>query len=89
MARDPLDLGALARGVRHAWLVVNAAIPLPAEPVAGVVTELASPEQEHMMTLRETAFAAVLDDMRDLGYYAGPADLADLERGVLPSPREG
>jgi hypothetical protein len=90
MARDsdPLDLGALARGVRHAYLAVNAAIPLPF-PEAGVVAEQASPEQEHLMALRETAFAMVLQELLDLDYHADPADLAVLERGARPAPREG
>lgn len=90
MARDcdVRDLGDLARSVYHAWLAVSAAIPLPFTE-AGVVAEQASPQEEHVMTLRETAFATVLGDMLDLGYDTWPADLAALERGVLPAPREG
>ena len=86
--RDSLDLGALARMIRHASLAVHTGIPLPFAE-GGVVAEQASPLEEHLMTLREIAFAAVLDDMRDFGYSADPDSLAALERGVLPAPREG
>jgi hypothetical protein len=88
MARDYRDLGVLARGIRQAYLAVSAAIPLPFAE-AGVVTAQASPEQEHLMTLREIAFTAAVTDLLDFGYYADPADLAALERGALPPAREG
>jgi hypothetical protein len=88
MARDIRDLGDLARGIRQAYLAVNAAIPLPAEPVAGVVAEQATPAEEHLMTLREIAFEVALGGLLDCEYYADPADLAALGQGVLPSARE-
>ena len=86
--RDVPDLGDLARSVRQAYLAVSAAIPLPF-PEAGVVPEQASPQEEHLMTLRESAFATVLDELLGYEVYADPADLAALARGVLPAPREG
>ena len=86
--RDVQDLGELARGIRQAYLAVNAAIPLPFAE-GGVAMAQASPEQEHLMTLRETAFAMVLQELLDFDHYADPADLAALARGVLPAPREG
>jgi hypothetical protein len=88
MARDSLDLGDLARSIRQAYLAVSAAIPLPFAE-AGIVTEQASPEQEHLMTLREIAFAAALGELLDYEYFADPADLAALERGAMPPAREG
>ena len=88
MARDVRDLGDLARGLREAFLAVNAAIPLKPEPVAGVVLAQATPQEEHLMTLREIAFARALDDRLDYEYYAHPADLAELVRGVVPAPGE-
>ena len=89
MAREARDLGEVARGVRQAYLAVGAAIPLPPEPVARVVAAQASPFEEHLMTLRETAFAMVLQELLDFDHYADPADLTDLARGVLPAAREG
>ena len=86
--RDVQDLGELARGIRQAYLAVSAAIPLPFAE-GGIAMEQASPEQEHLMTLRETAFAMVLQELLDFDHYADPADLAALARGVLPAPREG
>jgi hypothetical protein len=88
MARDRgvQDLGELARGIRQAYLAVDAAIPLLFAE-AGVVPEQASPEQEHVMALRETAFAMALQELLDFDYHADPADLAALERGILPAPR--
>jgi len=90
MAREARDLGEVARSIRQAYLAVSAAILLPF-PEAGVIPEVerASPEQEHLMTLRETAFAMVLQELLDFEHYADPADLAALARGVLPAPREG
>ena len=90
MAREARDLGEVARSVRQAYLAVGAAIPLPfAEAGVVVVPEQASPEQEHLMTLRETAFAMVLQELLDFDCHADPADLAALAGGVLPPPREG
>lgn len=89
MAREEYqDLGDLARSIRQAYLAVNAAIPLPFAE-GGVVPAEASPVEEHVMALRETAFAAALDDLLAFGYDADPADLAALERGALPPAREG
>lgn len=86
MARDVQDLGDLARGIRQVFLAVSAAIPLPFAE-SGVVE--ASPGEEHLMALREIAFAAALGDRLDYEYYADPEDLAALARGELPAPREG
>jgi hypothetical protein len=88
MAREVRDLGGVARGIRQAYLAVSAAIPLPFAE-GGIALEQASPEQEHLMALRETAFAMVLQELLDFDHYADPADLAALERGVLPAEREG
>lgn len=89
MARDaePLDAAVLAWQARLAFLAVNAAISLPFTE-AGVAE--ASPEEDHLMSLRETAFAAVLDRVLDYGCAAAPADLAALEQGAMPPwTREG
>jgi len=84
MAREIQDLGELTRSVRHAYLAVSAAMPLPFA-TAGIVNSGASPQEEHLMQLRETAFAAVLGELLDYDYYADPADLAVLERGEMPA----
>ena len=90
MASDeaaPLDAGALAWGVRLAYLAVNAAVPLPFAE-AGVVE--ASPAEKHVLELRAIAFGAVLDQVLDYGCEASPADLTALEQGAMPAwNREG
>jgi hypothetical protein len=83
MAREPQNLIALAESVRWAWLAVNAAIPLPFQ-VAGQVMVEASPEQEHLMTLRETAFEMLLTEILDNEVGANAEDLMALANGQIP-----
>jgi hypothetical protein len=82
MAR-PLDLTDLAGAVRYAYLTVNAAIPVPFA-TAGIVETEPSAQEEHVMQLREAAFAMVLGELLENEYYADPVDLRTLESGRVP-----
>jgi hypothetical protein len=94
MAKFPIvgsevqDLGELARSLRMARVVVNAALPLQGlEQEAGDGPDwLADLRYKDQLNLRAIAFRAVLRELDQFEYTARPSDLEALIEGRVPEP---
>jgi hypothetical protein len=86
MAREVRNITGVAEVARWAYLAVNAAMPLPF-PVAGIVPDMPSAQDEHLMALREIAFGTLLEELLACDCEISPDEQAALERGeILPDP---
>jgi hypothetical protein len=79
------DLGELARTLRTALLVTDAALPLHGAP-RGATPESQEPIVRDRSALRGIAFRAVLRDLGRYEYQVRPADLEALIDGRVPEP---
>ena len=82
------DLGVLARRLRLALLVTDAALPLAgtswSAPEDPEVPEETAPAVMDRSRLRGLAFTAVLDELARYDYKARPSDLAEMMDGRVP-----
>jgi hypothetical protein len=83
---QPVDLAALAREVRWAWLIVNAAIPMtvPGETMPGEVSVSLGDRVTDRISIRTAAFTQVLRELRKYELQVRPEDAGELIDGRMP-----